>query len=89
MRRIAATVLGPLATMGSADRQILLTTFHVWLRSHGSPDIAAQELFVHPNTVRQRLRRLESRTGRSLTDPRDLTALCIALEADQRLAELR
>ncbi len=69
MRRVADTVLGALASMRDDDRQILLDTFETWLHSHGSADLAAQQLFCHPNTVRQRLRRLEERTGRTLADP--------------------
>jgi DNA-binding PucR family transcriptional regulator len=87
MRRVADTVLGALASMRDEDRQILLDTFETWLHSHGSADLAAQQLFCHPNTVRQRLRRLEERTGRSLADPLDLTHLCLALEADRRLVD--
>jgi hypothetical protein len=89
MRRVAGTVLGALASMRDDDRQILLDTFDTWLHSHGSADLAAQQLFCHPNTVRQRLRRLEERTGRSLADPLDLTHLCLALEADRRLVDPR
>jgi DNA-binding PucR family transcriptional regulator len=37
-------------------------------------------MFCHPNTVRQRLRRLETRTGRSVNNPRDATELFIALD---------
>jgi DNA-binding PucR family transcriptional regulator len=36
---------------------------------------------VHPNTVRHRLRRIAAATGRSLTAPRDVAELCLALEA--------
>jgi hypothetical protein len=87
MRRVAGTVLGALASMRDEDRRILLDTFDVWLHSRGSADLAAEQLFCHPNTVRQRLRRLEERTGRSLADPLDVTHLCLALEADRRLAD--
>jgi PucR C-terminal helix-turn-helix domain/GGDEF-like domain len=87
MRRVADTVLRPLASMRTDDRRILLDTFETWLHSGGSADLAAQQLFCHPNTVRQRLRRLEERTGRSLADPLDVTQLCLALEADRRLAD--
>lgn len=89
MRRVADTVLGALGSMRDDDRQILLDTFETWLHSHGSADLAAQQLYCHPNTVRQRLRRLEERTGRSLADPLDLTHLCLALEADRRLVDPR
>jgi DNA-binding PucR family transcriptional regulator len=54
----------------------------------GDPDSAskaAEYLFCHPNTVRHRLRRLQERTGRSLADPLDTSALCVALQAERRL----
>jgi hypothetical protein len=87
MRRVADNVLGALAGMRAEDRKILLDTFEVWLHSRGSAELAAEQLFCHPNTVRQRLRRLEERTGRSLADPLDVTNLCLALEANHRLAD--
>ncbi len=42
---------------------------------------SAKKLYVHPNTVRTRLRRIADRTGRSLTDPRGITELALALRA--------
>ncbi|CAM5258019.1 hypothetical protein SCANM63S_04400 [Streptomyces canarius] len=42
---------------------------------------AAGRLFVHPNTVRNRLRRIEQLTGRSLSDPAVLADLGAALYA--------
>jgi len=85
MRRVAETVLGPLDSMRPDDRAILLDTLEAWLDAGGSADAAGTALFCHPNTVRQRLRRIEERTARSLSDPRQLTELCIALEARRRL----
>jgi DNA-binding PucR family transcriptional regulator len=41
-------------------------------------------LYLHPNTVRQRLRKLEQYTGRALSDPRAAAELCIALETRYR-----
>ena len=41
----------------------------------------ARALFVHPNTVRYRLRRVAELTGRSPTDPRDALVLRFALLA--------
>ncbi|GAA2051899.1 hypothetical protein GCM10009839_68920 [Catenulispora yoronensis] len=37
---------------------------------------------MHPNTVRYRLRRLEERTGRTLSDPRRLAELSLAYEIE-------
>jgi DNA-binding PucR family transcriptional regulator len=45
----------------------------------------AERLCCHPNTVRYRLRRIEQRTGRSLSRPRDVAELCLALEVYRRL----
>lgn len=82
-RRVVGTVFGALASMGGEDRRLLLDTFDAWMDAGGSADVAASRLFCHPNTVRQRLRRLEERTGRSLTNPRELTELCLAAEIER------
>ncbi len=85
MRRVADTVLGGLTALDLVDRATLLDTLAAWLDSGGSAEAAARRLYCHPNTVRNRLRRLEELTSRSLDEPRQLTELCIALEAEQRL----
>lgn len=70
MPRLARTVLAALDDLPAEDRALLLDTFGAWLDSGGSAEQTARELFVQPNTVRYRLRHLEERTGRSLSDPR-------------------
>ena len=85
MRRISANALAPLASMRPEDRAILLETLESWIDNQGSAEGAAGDLFCHPNTVRQRLRRLEERTGRSLGDPRYLAELCLAIETERRI----
>ncbi|HYU83663.1 MAG TPA: helix-turn-helix domain-containing protein [Kribbellaceae bacterium] len=85
MARFAHNVLGGLDDVPRDDRALLLDTFEVWLDSGGSAVDAAAKMYVHPNTVRYRLRRIEERTGRSLTDPRAVAELCLALEAVRRL----
>jgi DNA-binding PucR family transcriptional regulator len=42
-------------------------------------------LICHPNTVRHRLRRIEKRTNRSLSRPKDVAELCLAFEVHRRL----
>ena len=74
-------VLGPLAGLPAAERSVLLDTLEAWRDSGGSASQAAARLFVHPNTVRHRLRRISAATGRSLSAPRDVAELCLALEA--------
>jgi isopentenyl diphosphate isomerase/L-lactate dehydrogenase-like FMN-dependent dehydrogenase len=53
--------------------------------SDASLNAAAEALVCHPNTVRYRLRRIEQRTGRSLSRPRDVAELCLAFEVHRRL----
>jgi DNA-binding PucR family transcriptional regulator len=45
----------------------------------------AEVLVCHPNTARYRLRRIEKRTRRSLSRPRDPAELCLAFEVHRRL----
>jgi PucR C-terminal helix-turn-helix domain/GGDEF-like domain len=81
MSRVTRSVLGALLALRPDDRDVLLETLEVWRDSQGSPAAAGAKLFCHPNTVRHRLRRIEALTGRSLSDPRAITELCLALEA--------
>jgi sugar diacid utilization regulator len=67
------------------DREILFETFRVWQDNDASVRGAAEVLICHPNTVRQRLRRIEKHTGRSLSRPRDVAELCLAFEVYRRL----
>jgi hypothetical protein len=85
MRRVSETVLAGLYELPTEERELLLDTLEAWLDKGGSAGRAAEVLFCHPNTVRHRLRRIEQRTGRSLTDPRQTTELCVALETARRL----
>jgi PucR C-terminal helix-turn-helix domain/GGDEF-like domain len=73
------------AGLGDQERDILFKTFRVWVENDGSMQIAGELLFCHPNTVRYRLHRIERRTGRALSNPRDLAELCLAFEVQRRL----
>ncbi|WP_417198272.1 helix-turn-helix domain-containing protein [Streptomyces stelliscabiei] len=59
----------------------MLQTLEHWFAAAGSATEAGRSLFVHPNTVRYRLRRVEELTGRSLTDPRAVAHIGAALLA--------
>jgi PucR C-terminal helix-turn-helix domain/GGDEF-like domain len=85
MVKSAQAVLDGLADLSDEDRDILFETFRVWQDNEASADSAAKVLFCHPNTVRQRLRRIEKHTGRSLSRPRDVAELCLALEVHHTL----
>jgi sugar diacid utilization regulator len=71
--------------LADEDREMLFETFRVWRDTDASVRGAAEVLICHPNTVRHRLRRIEKRTGRSLSRPRDVAELCLAFEVHRRL----
>ena len=60
-------------------RGALLETVARYLETGGSIEATARELFVHPNTVRYRLRQAADLTGFSPTVPRDALALQVAI----------
>ena len=79
--RMATAVFGPVLALPTEDREMLLGTLQAYLDSSGSAAAAAKVLHCHPNTVRYRLRRLQSLTGRSLTDVDDLAHIATAAYA--------
>ncbi len=74
-RALAQDVYGPLA----AANGDLLDTLTAFLDGGSSMEATARALFVHPNTVRYRLRRAQQITGFSPTDPRESYVLRVAL----------
>src|SRR5438094_223954 len=86
IREFADRILGPLAEDGRhAD---LLRTLDAYLRLHGSLNAVARDLFLHRNTVRQRLRRIAKLTGADLGDAEARLALQLALLGRQALERL-
>ncbi|MFH9861322.1 PucR family transcriptional regulator [Streptomyces sp. NPDC017202] len=77
--RLVEVVLGPVLAVPVAERARLLETLGQWFTAGGAAAEAAKRLYVHPNTVRYRLRRIEELTGRSLSDPAALADLGTAL----------
>jgi hypothetical protein len=61
--------LAPLARLRPAQRESLLVTLYSWLRHWGSRAEVSAELFVHPQTVSYRLKRLRDLYGDDLDDP--------------------
>jgi DNA-binding PucR family transcriptional regulator len=85
MVKLVTPTIECFAELGHSERDILFDTFRVWLENDGSLRVAGELLFCHPNTVRYRLHRIEQRTGRSLSRPRDVAELCLAMEVHRRL----
>jgi hypothetical protein len=85
MVELANPIMGCFADLADEEREILFETFRAWLDHDGSMRTAAEMLFCHANTVRYRMHRIEQRTGRSLSRPRDVAELCLAFEVHRRL----
>ncbi|MEV4124437.1 helix-turn-helix domain-containing protein [Nocardia sp. NPDC049707] len=83
--KLVAPLFDSFAELAEDERQVLFDTFRVWVENDGSLRATGELLFCHPNTVRYRLHRIEERTGRSLSRPRDLAELCFAFEVLRRL----
>jgi DNA-binding PucR family transcriptional regulator len=74
-RRLRAEVFEPLRDAGGD----LLLTAAAYLESGGAVESTARVLFLHPNTVRYRLRKVLDATGRDLTKERDAQVVRVAL----------
>jgi sugar diacid utilization regulator len=85
MIQTVRAVLDCFAELPDDEREMLFKTFRVWQDNDASVRGAAELLVCHPNTVRHRLRRIEKRTGRSISRPRDVVELCLAFEVHRRL----
>jgi PucR C-terminal helix-turn-helix domain/GGDEF-like domain/GAF domain len=85
MVKSIGNALGGFDDLPDDEREVLYETFRVWQDNDASVRGAAEVLICHPNTVRHRLRRIEKRTGRSLSRPKDVAELCLAFEVHRRL----
>jgi hypothetical protein len=81
-RRLVSDVYTPLASGGHG----LLETVAAFLEEGGSIEATARHLYVHPNTVRYRLRRAADLTGLTPTMPRHAYTLRLALTLGRLLA---
>jgi DNA-binding PucR family transcriptional regulator len=75
--QLIAEIVTPLHAAGGG----LTQTLSSYLDGGAALESCARVLFVHPNTVRYRLRRVTEVTGRDPTDARDALVLRIALMA--------
>ncbi|MDQ4086316.1 MAG: helix-turn-helix domain-containing protein, partial [Actinomycetota bacterium] len=81
-RRLVSEVYTPLASGGHA----VLETVAMFLEEGGSIEATARHLYVHPNTVRYRLRRAADLTGLTPTMPRHAYTLRLSLTLGRLLA---
>jgi hypothetical protein len=76
-------LLGPVADYDARHGSELLRTLDVFLETCGSWQRTADELYVHVNTLRYRMQRIEELTGRRMSSMRDRTDLYLALRSGQ------
>jgi sugar diacid utilization regulator len=81
-RRILEDVLRPLADYDVSRQAALVSTLRAYLAARCNLTKAAEALFVNPNTVVYRLRRVKELTGRDSRDLDDLLVLYLALKLE-------
>ena len=79
LRSFRERLLGPLAAYDDRHRAELLPTLREFLGCSGSWNAAAAKMYVHVNTVRYRIRRIEELTGRDLSSLNDQVDFFLAL----------
>ncbi|MCF6473587.1 PucR family transcriptional regulator [Nonomuraea sp. MG754425] len=78
-RSFAARLLSPLLDYDRRHQSELVRTLGVFLDCAGSWNACAEQLHVHVNTVRYRVRRIEELTGRNLATMADRVDFFLAL----------
>jgi purine catabolism regulator len=77
------TMIEPLAAYDRAHRSNLIDTLEAYVATRNAAE-AARRLYVHYNTVRSRLARIEELIGPFLADTERLTGLAVALHIHRR-----
>jgi hypothetical protein len=76
---LADQVLGPLMALPENDRAAVFETLEAFVEGSGSVAEVAAQTFRHRNTVRNRLQTVERVTNLSLSRPRDVAAITLAM----------
>ncbi len=79
LRSFRQRMLGPLISYDERHRAELLPTLREFLACSGSWNNCAAKMYVHVNTVRYRIRRIEELTGRDLSSLDDQVDFFLAL----------
>jgi hypothetical protein len=82
LRSFRERLLGPLLAYDERHRAELLPTLREFLACSGSWNACAATMYVHVNTVRYRIRRIEELTGRDLSRLDDQVDFFLALRTD-------
>lgn len=82
LRRFADDILGPLNEHDEQNGTALVRTLRTFLANDGHWAKTATELYIHVNTLRNRISRIHDLTGRDVARLEDRVDLFLALEAD-------
>ena len=77
---LAEEILGPLLALPQHEQAAVFETLEAYIDGAGSVTEVAALTLRHRNTVRNRLQTVERITGLSLSKPKDLTTLTLAME---------
>jgi sugar diacid utilization regulator len=77
-RRVIDDLLAPLDELGPARAATATTTLCAYLDARGSLKAAAERLWLHPNAVNYRIKKITERLQADLTDPDTAFALHLA-----------
>jgi sugar diacid utilization regulator len=83
-QRVLDDVLRPLVAYDASRQAALVSTLRAYLDTRYNITKAAERLFVNPNTVVYRLRRIKQLSGRDPHNVDDLLVLSLALRQDAR-----
>ncbi|MEV0574833.1 helix-turn-helix domain-containing protein [Streptomyces sp. NBC_01463] len=87
--QLAQRELAPIAGISATRRERLVETLRIWLDTRGTAAHMGELLDVHPQTVRYRMRNLESIFGEQLVDPESRFSTEAVLRALQLRARTR
>ncbi|MFT4210971.1 MAG: helix-turn-helix domain-containing protein [Microbacterium sp.] len=77
--RLVDDVLGPVRRYDADHRTELLATLRAFLDADGSAVVCGQRLHLHPNTVKQRVERIERLLGTSLRSYSSVARVSVAM----------
>lgn len=83
LETLRAQVLQPLRELPDGKRDRLVETLRSWLWNMGDRHAVADDLHIHPQTVRYRMDRLHDLLGERLDSPRERARMYLALVWDQ------
>lgn len=81
-------ILGPIIKYGDEKENSLLQTLWEYFRADGNITVATQNLYIHGNTLRYRLKRIEELLGKSLDDMETKFNIYAALKAAAMLGKV-